>query len=169
MDQKLLPDSTYTRTARFNERELDNGDLVNLLHQFDRQENDHTMEKDLQIRLSYSEHVDNQEGKSMYHSMRHHLLDGHLREPSLKKLDSFDRWVSKELCDVNEPPLQSSAGAYWDTVGSENGVDSNADNFHLSPSLSQEQLFSIIDFSPSWVYVGMEVKVIDNMSFFLLI
>ena len=74
--------------------------------------------------------------------------------------------MSKELGDVNESHMQSSSGAYWDSVESENRVDESnispeehLDNYTLGPSLSQDQLFSIIDFSPNWAYEGSTVKV----------
>jgi hypothetical protein len=63
--------------------------------------------------------------------------------------------------------VQSSSGSYWITAESENGVDDssnpsqgNLDAYLLSPSLSQDQLFSIIDFSPNWAYAGTEIKVL---------
>ncbi|KAF8019048.1 hypothetical protein BT93_H3812 [Corymbia citriodora subsp. variegata] len=88
-----------------------------------------------------------------------------LAEDGLKKIDSFNRWMSKQLGDVNELLGQSSTGAYWSAVVSDSGIDSSDsqeqdNNFMLTPSLSQEQLFSIIDFSPSWTYAGLEIKVL---------
>ncbi|KAI3434207.1 uncharacterized protein J3R85_006659 [Psidium guajava] len=87
-----------------------------------------------------------------------------LAEDGLKKIDSFNRWMSKQLGDVNELLGQSSNGAYWSEVVSDR-VDSSdsqerENDFMLTPSLSQEQLFSIIDFSPSWTYAGLEIKVL---------
>ncbi|EPS74407.1 hypothetical protein M569_00343, partial [Genlisea aurea] len=95
---------------------------------------------------------------------RRPLLEG-LQE-GLKKLDSFDRWMSKELGDVAEPiGLSSSSGAYWETIQSEDdsGMPTEVppvDNYLLGPSLSHEQLFSIIDFSPNWAYSDSDVKVL---------
>ncbi|KAK1423737.1 hypothetical protein QVD17_19045 [Tagetes erecta] len=84
----------------------------------------------------------------------------------LKKLDSFDRWMSKELGDVKESQMQSTSGTYWEVVENENGVDDSIispqghlDSYILGPSLSQDQLFSIVDFSPSCAYAGSEIKV----------
>ncbi|KAK4411675.1 Calmodulin-binding transcription activator 3 [Sesamum angolense] len=74
--------------------------------------------------------------------------------------------MSKELGDVTESNVQPGSGAYWETVGSEDGDDTGIstqmplDNFILGPSLSQDQLFSIIDFSPNWAYSGSEIKVL---------
>ncbi|KAJ9564774.1 hypothetical protein OSB04_000740 [Centaurea solstitialis] len=99
-------------------------------------------------------------------SMKPPFLDGFMKE-GLKKLDSFDRWMTKELGDVKESQTQSTSGTYWEAVESENGVDDSIispqvrlDSYVLGPSLSQDQLFSIIDFSPNWAYVGSRIKVL---------
>ncbi|XP_076893545.1 calmodulin-binding transcription activator 3-like [Bidens hawaiensis] len=84
----------------------------------------------------------------------------------LKKLDSFDRWMTKELGDVKESQAQSTSGTYWEAVENENGVDDSiiSPQVHLDsyvgPSLSQDQLFSIIDFSPNSANAGSEIKVL---------
>ncbi|XP_078157179.1 calmodulin-binding transcription activator 3-like isoform X2 [Carex rostrata] len=89
----------------------------------------------------------------------------------LKKYDSFSRWMSKELGGtIDELSGKSNSDLYWSTVGVDADVVgessitiSNSDNLDtniLSPSLSQDQLFSIIDFSPSWAFVGSESKVL---------
>ncbi|KAI3462072.1 hypothetical protein Pfo_018735 [Paulownia fortunei] len=110
------------------------------------------------------------EDKTNYPALRQPLLDGVLRE-GLKKLDSFDRWMSNELGDVTESTMQPGSGVYWETVGSEDGDDSGIstqlplDNYILAPSLSQDQLFSIIDFSPNWAYSGSEIKVLVSGRF----
>lgn len=116
----------------------------------------------------------NVEGKTNYPALRQPLLGGVMRE-GLKKLDSFDRWMSKELGDVTESTLQPGSGPYWETVGSDDGDESGIstqlplDNYILGPSLSQDQLFSIIDFSPSWAYSGLEAKVYYLICFLCLI
>lgn len=104
------------------------------------------------------------EGKASYPSTGKQPFANILAEEGLKKNDSFNRWMSKQLGDVNALLGQSSTGAYWSAVVSDSGVDSSdsqehENNFMLTPSLSQEQLFSIIDFSPSWAYAGLEIKV----------
>nr|KYP49260.1 Calmodulin-binding transcription activator 3 [Cajanus cajan] len=98
--------------------------------------------------------------------------DGPPAEEGLKKLDSFNQWMSKELGDVEESNKQSTSNAYWDTVESENEVGSTTipsqghlDNFVLDPSISHDQLFSIIDYSPSWAFEESEVKVIISGRF----
>ncbi|KAF3785594.1 Calmodulin-binding transcription activator 3 [Nymphaea thermarum] len=69
----------------------------------------------------------------------------------LKKLDSFCRWMSKEFGDVDESLVPSDSGIYWNV---EESRDVSGDSELLSPSLSQEQLFSILDFSPNWVLIS---------------
>lgn len=166
MGQNLHSDSACDLTARFHQQELDSGNLVNILATFDAQENDHPIQNNLHIQPSNAEHGMTLEGKSIYSSaVKQHLLDG--STDGLKKHDSFGRWMSKELGDVNEPRMQCGPGASWDAVESENGVDgsnnpsqSHLDTYILGPSLSQDQLFSIVDFSPNWAYVGSEIKVL---------
>jgi hypothetical protein len=166
VDQKLLLNSGYDLTARFPDQQLDSGNLINTLEPLCTQENDLHIQNDIQIQPANADHGMTLEGKSMYSSsVKHHILDGSGTE-GLKKLDSFTRWMSKELGDV-EPQVQSSSGSYWITAESENGVDDssnpsqgNLDAYLLSPSLSQDQLFSIIDFSPNWAYAGTEIKVL---------
>ncbi|ONL98422.1 Triosephosphate isomerase cytosolic [Zea mays] len=51
----------------------------------------------------------------------------------LKKNDSFSRWMSKELEEL--------------------------DAYVVNPSFSQDQLFSILDVSPSCAYIGTNTKV----------
>ncbi|KAJ1379892.1 P-loop containing nucleoside triphosphate hydrolase [Sesbania bispinosa] len=107
-----------------------------------------------------------------YLTLKKTLLDGCPAEEGLKKLDSFNQWMSKELGDVEESNKQSTSGAYWDEVESENGVGSTAipsqvhlDTYVLDPSVSNDQLFSIIDYSPSWTFEGSEVKVLISGRF----
>lgn len=106
----------------------------------------------------------NMEEKSFNSGVKQPLLDGSFAEEGLKKLDSFNQWMSKELGDVSESHMQTSSRAYWDSVETDNCVEDSSqvrlDNYVLSPSLSQEQLFSIIDFSPNWAYEISEVKVL---------
>lgn len=94
------------------------------------------------------------------------LLHVSAAEEGMKKLDSFNRWMSKELGDVEEPSKQSTSSAYWDTIESENGIDSvtipshvHLDNYVLDPSICYDQLFTIIDYSPSWTFEDSEIKV----------
>ncbi|KAL5714848.1 hypothetical protein ACHQM5_016754 [Ranunculus cassubicifolius] len=116
-------------------------------------------------------------GGTVNHSsdMKYSLLDNLKAEgktDGLKKLDSFTRWMDKELGEVDESHLQSSSVVNWDTVESENVVDDSGlspqvhmDAYLLSTVLSQEQLFSIMDFSPNWAYTDSETKVLITGAF----
>lgn len=87
----------------------------------------------------------------------------------LKKLDSFGRWMDKEIGgDCDDSLMASDSGNYWSTLSAENEdkeVSSlshhmQLDTDSLGPSLSQDQLFSIRDFSPDWAYSGVDTKVL---------
>lgn len=80
--------------------------------------------------------------------LKKHLLDG---EEGLKKVDSFSRWATKELGDVDDFHMQTSSGISWSSV---------VDDSSLSPSISQDQFFSIKDFSPKWAYTDSETEVL---------
>ncbi|XP_052484600.1 calmodulin-binding transcription activator 2 isoform X2 [Gossypium raimondii] len=86
-------------------------------------------------------------------SLKKSLLNG---EENLKKVDSFSRWITKELGEVDDLQMQSSSGLAWSTVECGNV----SDDASLSPSLSQDQLFSIVDFSPKWAYIDLETEVL---------
>lgn len=95
-----------------------------------------------------------------------------LQGEGLKKHDSFSRWMIKELGEVEDSLKKSSFGVYWSSVGNDCVVEDSGilsqesvDAYMLSLSLSQDQLFSIIDFSPNWVYTGSKTKV--SGAFFL--
>ncbi|CAN6466777.1 unnamed protein product [Victoria cruziana] len=90
------------------------------------------------------------------------VVDDPAEGDGLKKLDSFSRWMSKEFGDVDESLAPSDSGLYWNV---EENQDVSADSELLSPSLSQEQLFSILDFSPNWVYSGVEAKILISGTF----
>ncbi|KAF7834300.1 calmodulin-binding transcription activator 3-like isoform X1 [Senna tora] len=131
------------------------------------EKDNYRVKSDLEKSTSLDEMDDN-----TYLTLKKTLLDGSATEEGLKKLDSFNRWMSKELEDVDELHIQSTSGAYWDTVERENGVDSTTFSPHvhlntypLDPSLSYCQLFSIIDFSPSWTYENSKVKVLISGKF----
>lgn len=90
----------------------------------------------------------------------------------LKKYDSFNKWVSTELDAVDDSQLQSTSGdVYWSTIESDGDVTSlsnqEQDSYLVSPSISQEQLFSIVDFFPSWASTGMETKVLITGTFLM--
>ncbi|KAF8387689.1 hypothetical protein HHK36_026343 [Tetracentron sinense] len=92
----------------------------------------------------------------------------------LKKLDSFGRWMNKEIGgDCDDSFMASDSGNYWNALDAQNDdkeVSSlsrhmQLDIESLGPSLSKEQLFSICDFSPDWAYSGVETKVLVSGTF----
>ncbi|XP_017227061.1 calmodulin-binding transcription activator 1 isoform X2 [Daucus carota subsp. sativus] len=89
---------------------------------------------------------------------------GQLGEPSnegseLKKVDSFGRWMDNEIGkDCDDCIMTSGSDGYWNTLNIKRG-DKEVPNLalptqwntdYLDPSLSQQQLFSILDFAPDW-------------------
>ncbi|XP_059280865.1 calmodulin-binding transcription activator 2-like isoform X2 [Lycium ferocissimum] len=87
----------------------------------------------------------------------------------LNKLDSFGRWMDREIGgDCDESLMASDSGNYWNTLDTDNedkevsslSRDMQLDTDSLGPSPSQAQLFSISDFAPDWVYSGVETKVL---------
>ncbi|GAU34126.1 hypothetical protein TSUD_66050, partial [Trifolium subterraneum] len=92
------------------------------------------------------------------HSANYSLNMKHafMAEESLKKVDSFSRWISKELAAVDDLHMQSSPGISWGTDECGNVIDDTS----LNLSLSQDQLFSIHDFSPKWAYAGSDIEVL---------
>ncbi|XP_009763882.1 calmodulin-binding transcription activator 3-like isoform X1 [Nicotiana sylvestris] len=182
MDQKLNPnlasDHTIRSSAAYNV-ELHNS--LEASHILPSHQDKHPMQNELPSQLSDAnvggslnaelDHNLSIGVRTDHSSLKQPLLDGVLRE-GLKKLDSFDRWMSKELEDVSEPHMQSNSSSYWDNVGDDDGVDNSTiasqvqlDTYMLSPSLSQDQFFSIIDFSPSWAFAGSEIKVLITGKF----
>ncbi|KAK8659685.1 hypothetical protein V6N13_029881 [Hibiscus sabdariffa] len=126
--------------------------------------NEQSVHKNLQMQLIdpdsnsvkkiYPEKDMHLDGNVHYTSpLKKSLLDG---EESLKKVDSFSRWITKELGEVDDLQMQSSSGLAWSTVECGNV----SDDASLSPSLSQDQLFSIVDFSPKWAYTDLETEVL---------
>ncbi|KAJ4715755.1 Calmodulin-binding transcription activator [Melia azedarach] len=176
-DQKLYLDSAHDPTSRSCEQEVACDDLLNSLQPPNAHRNMQNNRLNAEcghLQKSDSESNLTVEGKSIYYSaIKPHLFDGSTEE-GLKKNDSFNRWMNKELGDVKESNMQSTSGVYWETVESENGVHDSGipvqehlDSYMLSPSISQDQLYSIIDFSPNWAYVGSEVKVLITGRFLL--
>jgi len=83
-----------------------------------------------------------------------HMKHAYAKE-SLTKVDSFSKWI-KELASVDDLHMQSSPGILWGTDGCGNVIDDTS----LDLSLSQDQLFSIHDFSPKWAYADSEIEVL---------
>ncbi|XP_020088395.1 calmodulin-binding transcription activator 3-like isoform X1 [Ananas comosus] len=123
--------------------------------------------------------IDGEYGRSIEENIGHSPLTkqasldlSHLEADGLKKYDSFSRWMSKELEEVDDSQLRSNSEPYWNTVDDESVVESSnisnhepLDSYAVSPSLSQDQLFSIIDFSPSWAFASLETKVLITGTF----
>ncbi|KAK9136583.1 hypothetical protein Sjap_007177 [Stephania japonica] len=93
----------------------------------------------------------------------------HGESRELKKLDNFGRWMNKELGrDSDDSLMASISGSCWSALNSQNDVKEASgpsrqmqlDIDSLGPSLLQEQLFSIHDFSPDWAYSGVDTKVL---------
>lgn len=91
------------------------------------------------------------------------------KSAELKKLDSFSRWMDVTIgVDCDDSLMATDSGNYWNTLDAENDDKEVSSLSHhiqldidsLGPSLSQEQLFSICDFSPDWAYSGVETKVL---------
>ncbi|XP_062189056.1 calmodulin-binding transcription activator 1-like isoform X2 [Phragmites australis] len=108
-----------------------------------------------------------------YPLLKQSSLDLFKIEPDgLKKFDSFSRWMSSELPEVVDLDIKSSSDAFWSTTetvnvadGSNIPINEQLDAYVVSPSLSQDQLFSIIDVSPSWAYNGTKTKVLITGTF----
>ncbi|WVZ58628.1 hypothetical protein U9M48_008880 [Paspalum notatum var. saurae] len=83
---------------------------------------------------------------------------------SFKKTDSFTRWMSTELLEVEDSQIQSSSGVYWSTEEADSIIEASSreplDQFTVSPMLSQDQLYSIVGFAPNWTYVGSKTKIL---------
>lgn len=107
----------------------------------------------LSLRSNSENEVPSEENINYPLTVKRSLLDG---EDSLKKVDSFSRWISKELGEVADLHMQSSTGISWSTDESGHVIDDSS----LSPSLSNDQLFSIYDFSPKWAYAASEAEVL---------
>ena len=143
--EKINPDSNLATPYHFNTHlDKQNEKLLqtNLQGQFTNTESHPSM-------AYKSENNTSIDGNINYaFTLRQQLLDG---EEGLKKVDSFSRWISKELGEV-DLQMQSSSGIQWST-------DDVVDDSSLSPSISQDQLFTIIDFSPKWAFTDSEPEV----------
>ncbi|XP_022136635.1 calmodulin-binding transcription activator 3 isoform X3 [Momordica charantia] len=172
--QTLQADLVCNVASKFHQ--LDHVNVVNSMQSSQMNtgpQNDQSMQEHLQQMLPNTKHEyylnsisDGKvilEGKANF-PKKQPLLDA-ITSEGLKKSDSFNQWMNRELGDVNEASMQSNSGAYWNSVENEVGHSSISSQVHpdaymFSPSLSHEQLFSIIDFSPSWAYEGSEIKVL---------
>ncbi|KAJ0976453.1 hypothetical protein J5N97_018418 [Dioscorea zingiberensis] len=132
--------------------------------------------KDFQVEFAASgQHLDSRNGAS--YVKQYALSDMDNREHGdLKKLDSFGRWMNKEIGrDCDSSLMTSDSGSYlrsFDTQNDNKEVTSlfrhmQLDMDLLGPSLSQNQSFSIIDFSPDWAWAfsNVETKVLISGTF----
>ncbi|XP_018499833.2 calmodulin-binding transcription activator 3 [Pyrus x bretschneideri] len=179
VDWNLHSDTAYDVTTRFHGG-VDDSNLLNspVCCVDSEKKNNYSMPNDLQIQPSNTEkeyHLKSisKRNETIEGKYNHTFATKPLLDEGLKKLDSFNRWMSKELGDVEETHTQSNSETYWDTVESDNGVDESSiplqvrlDSYMLGPSLSRDQLFSIIDFSPNWAYENSEIKVLITGRFF---
>lgn len=175
VNQDLIADSSYDLGNSFHNRNLPS-DLLTVRGQSylypDEQEEQLT-----QLNLQYLNSLVevqgdiNQEnsldmlGLGDYSMIKQPQLSSVKMEEGLKKVDSFSRWVAKELEDVEELHMQPSNRISWNVIDTEDGGSCLPSQLHvdsdsLDPSLSQEQVFSIIDFSPNWAYSNLETKVL---------
>ncbi|KAM0901596.1 hypothetical protein ACQ4PT_019876 [Festuca glaucescens] len=108
-----------------------------------------------------------------YPLLKQSSLDLFNIEPNgLKKFDSFSRWMSDELAEVADLDIKSSSDTFWSNAETVNAADVSSipineqlDAYVVSPSLSQDQLFSIIDVSPSWADTDSKIKVLITGTF----
>ncbi|XP_056698912.1 calmodulin-binding transcription activator 2 isoform X2 [Spinacia oleracea] len=96
-------------------------------------------------------------------------LLGNIRaEEGLQKVDSFNKWMTKELAGVDDLDLKSSSNLSWQNIESASAVDDPSiqlENYSMSPSIGQDQLFDIQDFSPSCASTDSETKVVITGKF----
>ncbi|CAN6300696.1 unnamed protein product [Urochloa humidicola] len=113
------------------------------------------------------------EGSIKHPLLKQSSLDLLTIEPTgLKKHDSFSRWMSKELEEVVDLGIKSTSDAFWSNIetvkvpdGSSVLTNEQLDAHVVGPSLSQDQLFSILDVSPSCAYIGTNTKILVTGTF----
>ncbi|CAN4110569.1 unnamed protein product [Withania somnifera] len=174
-NQYLTADSSYDWGNSFHNRKLPS-DLLTVRGQsylYPDEQQEQLTQLDLQYLNSLVEVQGdiNQEnsmdmlGLGDYSMIKQPHLSSVKMEDGLKKVDSFSRWVAKELEDVEELHMQPSNRISWTVIDTEDDGSCLRSQLHvdsdsLDPSLSQEQVFSIIDFSPNWAYSNLETKVL---------
>ncbi|KAI3978547.1 hypothetical protein MKX01_015722 [Papaver californicum] len=138
-------------------------------------QNEFQMQLDAELGSLLKSNLDDNMG--IDESVKYSLTDkypllGNGKTDELKKVDSFTRWMTKELGEVEVTNTMSSSVAYYDTIQSESPVIDSSfspqgqlEPYLLSPSLSQHQLFSIIDYSPNWAYADSDTKVLVTGKF----
>ncbi|PSR97854.1 Calmodulin-binding transcription activator 3 like [Actinidia chinensis var. chinensis] len=116
-----------------------------------------------QAKIPYAAKVDSQVGRA-----------SNDEAGELKKLDSFGRWMDKNIGgDCDDSLMASDSGNYWNTLDTENDKEVSSLSHHMQLSIDelgpsvilQEQLFTICDFAPDWAYSGVETKVLITGTF----
>lgn len=117
------------------------------------QENDKSLEEAIDLPLL----------KAQSYSLSNSLKD------SFNKSDSFTRWMSRELGEVHDSQINFTSGVYWNCEDTGNTIETSSqdplDQFTVDPVLAEDQLFSILDISPSWAYAGSKTMVIISGRF----
>ena len=71
--------------------------------------------------------------------------------------------MSKELSEVDDSQITSSSGLNWSSEDADNIIEATSREqmyqFTVGPMLAQDQLFSILDFTPKWTYAGSKTRV----------
>ncbi|KAJ8560362.1 hypothetical protein K7X08_004420 [Anisodus acutangulus] len=151
VNQSLIADSSYD----FGNNSLDENSLPSNLHN---------------VRGPLYLSLDEQEAQLLQMNLQN--LNSHLgsilEEEGLNKVDSFSHWAVKELEDVEELLVQPNNRISWSVIDNDGSCipsELKLDSDTLNPSLSQVQLFSIIDFSPNCAYLASETKVLITGKF----
>ncbi|XP_041993784.1 calmodulin-binding transcription activator 2-like isoform X1 [Salvia splendens] len=186
--QEILPDHAAGETAYGQESQCflpaqDNWQVLNALHEqkfLPSDQGEQTGQRNIQMFLSDTDtgnatNSNMEDGMTLTGSesysfhLRKPLINGLQTEDGLKKVDSFSRWIAKEIGEGGDLDMQSSNGLSWGSMGSEYDPIMSAqlqvDTHTLNPSVSQDQLFTIIDFSPSWAYSTLDTKVLITGKF----
>ncbi|KAK4375071.1 hypothetical protein RND71_005748 [Anisodus tanguticus] len=144
VNQSWITDSSYD----FGNNSLDENSLPSNLHN---------------VRGPLYLSLDEQEEQLLQMNLQN--LNSHLgsilKEEGLNKVDSFSHWAVKELEDVEELLVQPNNRISWSVIDNDGSCipsELQLDSDTLNPSLSQVQLFSIIDFSPNCAYSASETK-----------
>ena len=91
------------------------------------------------------------------------LLGSVRSEEGLQKVDSFSKWMTKELDGMEDLNSRLPSNLSWQNIETAAAVDdpsAELENYSMSPSIGQEQLFDIHDFSPSCSSTDADTKVI---------
>ncbi|KAL9244894.1 hypothetical protein vseg_018610 [Gypsophila vaccaria] len=105
---------------------------------------------------------------NIYSVAKQPLLESIRSEEGLQKVDSFSKWMTKELGGVDDLNVKSSSGLSWQNIDTDAEVDDPSiqlENYSMSPSIGQDQLFDIHDFSPSCASMESETKVLITGKF----